>query len=99
MLFLALHGCRCIAHDHRGYGRSSQPRNGNDMDTFSDDLLALVDALALHDAIHVGHSTRGGEVARCISRHGSKRIAKAVLIGRGAAADAPVCHQSRRSAD
>jgi non-heme chloroperoxidase len=80
MLFLAQHGYRCIAHDRRGHGRSSQPWNGNDMDTYADDLAELVEALDLKDAIHVGHSTGGGEVARYIARHGTKRIAKAVLI-------------------
>jgi non-heme chloroperoxidase len=81
MLFLASRGYRCIAHDRRGHGRSSQPWNGNDMDTYADDLAELVQALDLRDAIHVGHSTGGGEVARYIGRHGSKRVAKAVLIG------------------
>jgi non-heme chloroperoxidase len=81
MLFLVQHGCRCIAHDRRGHGRSSQPWNGNDMDTYADDLAKLVEALDLKDAIHVGHSTGGGEVARYIGRHGTKRVAKAVLIG------------------
>ena len=81
MVFLAANGYRCIAHDRRGHGRSSQPWNGNDMDTYADDLAALVQALDLKDAIHVGHSTGGGEVARYIGRHGTKRVAKAVLIG------------------
>jgi non-heme chloroperoxidase len=81
MFFLASHGYRCIAHDRRGHGRSSQPWNGNDMDTYADDLEKLVEALDLKDAIHVGHSTGGGEVARYISRHGTKRVAKAVLMG------------------
>ena len=81
MLFLADHGYRCIAHDRRGHGRSSQPWNGNDMNTYADDLAELVEALDLKDAIHVGHSTGGGEVARYIGRHGTKRVAKAVLIG------------------
>ena len=81
MFFLASRGFRCIAHDRRGHGRSSQPSNGNDMDTYADDLAALVEALDLKDAIHVGHSTGGGEVARYIGRHGTKRVAKAVLIG------------------
>jgi non-heme chloroperoxidase len=80
MLFLASHGFRCIAHDRRGHGRSSQPWGGNDMDTYADDLAKLVEALDLKDAIHVGHSTGGGEVARYISRHGTKRVAKAVLV-------------------
>ena len=80
MFFLASHGYRCIAHDRRGHGRSSQPWTGNDMDTYADDLAALVDALDLADAVHVGHSTGGGEVARYIGRHGTKRVAKAVLI-------------------
>ena len=81
MLFLGSRGYRCIAHDRRGHGRSSQPWEGNDMDTYADDLAVLVEALDLKDAVHVGHSTGGGEVARYISRHGSKRVAKAVLIG------------------
>jgi non-heme chloroperoxidase len=81
MFFLASRGYRCIAHDRRGHGRSSQPWNGNDMDTYADDLAALVEALDLKNAIHIGHSTGGGEVARYIGRHGTKRVAKAVLIG------------------
>jgi non-heme chloroperoxidase len=81
MLFLADHGYRCIAHDRRGHGRSSQPWEGNEMNTYADDLAKLVEALDLRDAIHVGHSTGGGEVARYIGRHGTKRVAKAVLIG------------------
>jgi non-heme chloroperoxidase len=80
MFFLASRGFRCIAHDRRGHGRSSQPLTGNDMDHYADDLAALVEALDLKDAIHVGHSTGGGEVARYIGRHGTKRVAKAVLI-------------------
>jgi non-heme chloroperoxidase len=80
MQFLASRGYRCIAHDRRGHGRSSQPWNGNDMDTYADDLATLVEKLDLTQAIHVGHSTGGGEVARYIGRHGSKRVAKAVLI-------------------
>jgi non-heme chloroperoxidase len=81
MVFLGAHGYRCIAHDRRGHGRSSQPWNGNDMDTYADDLATLVETLNLKDAIHVGHSTGGGEVARYIGRHGTSRVAKAVLIG------------------
>ncbi len=81
MLFLADHGYRCIAHDRRGHGRSSQPWEGNEMNTYADDVAALTEALDLRDAIHVGHSTGGGEVARYIGRHGTKRVAKAVLIG------------------
>jgi non-heme chloroperoxidase len=81
MLFLASHGFRCIAHDRRGHGRSSQPWSGNDMDTYADDLAELVETLDLKDAVHVGHSTGGGEVVRYIGRHGSKRVAKIVLIG------------------
>ncbi len=80
MLFLAGEGYRCIAHDRRGHGRSSQPWDGNEMDTYADDLATLVQTLNLKDAIHVGHSTGGGEVARYIGRHGIKRVAKAVLI-------------------
>jgi non-heme chloroperoxidase len=81
MFFLASRGYRTIAHDRRGHGRSSQPWTGNDMDTYADDLAELVTALDLTDAIHVGHSTGGGEVARYIGRHGTGRVAKAVLIG------------------
>ena len=81
MWFLASKGYRCIAHDRRGHGRSSQPKNGNDMDTYADDLAALVESLDLKKAILVGHSTGGGEVARYIGRHGTKRVAKAALIG------------------
>jgi non-heme chloroperoxidase len=81
MFFLASRGFRCIAHDRRGHGRSSQPWTGNDMDTYADDLAALVQALDLKDAIHVGHSTGGGEVARYIGRHGTTRVAKVVLVG------------------
>src|SRR5262250_2774474 len=81
MFFLANHGYRCIAHDRRGHGRSSQPWHGNDMDTYADDLAQLVETLDLKSVIHVGHSTGGGEVARYIGRHGTKRVAKAVLIG------------------
>ncbi len=81
MFFLAARGYRCIAHDRRGHGRSSQPWNGNDLDTYADDLAELVQKLDLQGAIHVGHSTGGGEVARYIGRHGTKRVAKAVLIG------------------
>lgn len=80
MLFLAAHGYRCIAHDRRGHGRSSQAWTGNDMDTYADDLAVLTEALDLKDAIHVGHSTGGGEVVRYIARHGTKRVSKAVLI-------------------
>lgn len=81
MVFLAQHGYRCIAHDRRGHGRSSQPWNGNDMDTFADDLAELINALDLKDAILIGHSTGGGEVARYIGRHGTLRVAKTVLMG------------------
>ena len=81
MFFLASHGYRVIAHDRRGHGRSSQPWHGNDMDTYADDLAEIVQKLDLKDAVHVGHSTGGGEVARYIGRHGTKRVAKTVLIG------------------
>ena len=81
MFFLASRGYRVIAHDRRGHGRSSQPWAGNELDTYADDLAALVEALDLTNAIHVGHSTGGGEVVRYIGRHGTKRVAKAVLIG------------------
>jgi non-heme chloroperoxidase len=81
MLFLAERGYRVIAHDRRGHGRSSQPWGGNDMNTYADDMAALVSTLDLRNAVHVGHSTGGGEVARYIARHGTSRVAKAVLIG------------------
>lgn len=81
MFFLASRGYRCIAHDRRGHGRSSQPWHGNDIDTYADDLAGLTEALDLKDAVHVGHSTGGGEVTRYLGRHGTKRVAKAVLIG------------------
>lgn len=81
MFYLASRGFRVIAHDRRGHGRSSQPWHGNDLDTYADDLAELVSFLDLKDAVHVGHSTGGGEVARYIGRHGTKRVAKAVLIG------------------
>src|SRR3989338_8138667 len=81
MVFLASNGYRCIAHDRRGHGRSSQPWNGNDMDTYADDLSALIETLNLTDATLVGHSTGGGEVARYIGRHGTSRVARVVLVG------------------
>jgi non-heme chloroperoxidase len=81
MLFFGQHGYRVIAHDRRGHGRSTQTWDGNEMDTYSDDLAALFDKLDLKNAIMVGHSTGGGEVARYLGRHGTKRVAKAVLIG------------------
>jgi len=81
MYFLASRGYRCIAHDRRGHGRSSQPWNGNDLDTYADDLAELVQTLDLKNVIHVGHSTGGGEVTRYLGRHGTKRAVKAVLIG------------------
>jgi non-heme chloroperoxidase len=80
MFYLASRGYRCIAHDRRGHGRSSQPWNGNDLDTYADDLATLIDELDLHKAVLVGHSTGGGEVTRYIGRHGNSRLAKAVLI-------------------
>jgi len=79
--FVASGGYRAIAHDRRGGGRSSQPWDGNDMDTYADDLAALLDTLDLHDAVLVGHSTGGGEVTRYIGRHGTSRVAKALLVG------------------
>src|SRR5476651_49773 len=81
MLFLVQKGYRVIAHDRRGHGRSGQPGQGNDMDTYADDLAAVLDALDVKDAMLVGHSTGGGEVARYIGRHGTGRVSKAVLIG------------------
>jgi non-heme chloroperoxidase len=80
MFFLAEHGFRVVAHDRRGHGRSSQPTSGNDMNGYADDLAAVIEALDLHDVSLVGHSTGGGEVTRYIGRHGTKRVAKAVLI-------------------
>ena len=81
MYFLASNGYRCIAHDRRGHGRSSQPWNGNEMDTYADDLATLIETLDLKNVILIGHSTGGGEVARYIGRHSTKNVAKAVLIG------------------
>jgi len=81
LFFMASHGYRAIAHDRRGHGRASQPWEGNDMDHYADDLAALLETLDLHDAILVGHSTGGGEVAHYIGRHGTTRLAKAVLVG------------------
>jgi Predicted hydrolases or acyltransferases (alpha/beta hydrolase superfamily) len=81
MVFLASHGYRCIAHDRRGHGRSSQPWNGNEMDTYADDLSELIETLDLKSAILVGHSAGGGEVSRYVGRHGTKRVAKIVLVG------------------
>ena len=80
MFFLASKGYRCIAHDRRGHGRSSQPWNGNEMDTYADDLATLMEKLDLKNAILVGFSAGGGEVARYVGRHGTKRVAKAVLV-------------------
>ena len=81
MVFLGANGFRCIAHDRRGHGRSGQPWSGNDMNTYADDLGTLIETLDCNDAVLIGHSTGGGEVARYIGRHGSNRVAKAVLIG------------------
>ncbi len=80
MFYLASRGYRCIAHDRRGHGRSSQPWTANDMDTYADDLAELVQQLVLKDAVHVGQSTGGSEVSRYIARHGTERVAKVVLI-------------------
>lgn len=80
MMFLASNGYRCIAHDRRGHGRSSQPWNGNEMDTFADDLSELIETLALKDVVLIGFSMGGGEVARYIGRHGTKRVAKVALV-------------------
>jgi non-heme chloroperoxidase len=81
MVFLASHGYRCVAHDRRGHGRSSQPWNGNEMDTYADDLSELLEALGLRNAAMIGHSMGGGEVARYIGRHGTSRVARVVLMG------------------
>ncbi len=80
MLHLASNGCRCIAHDRRGHGRSSQPWHGNEMDTYTDDLAALIETLDLKNAVLIGFSTGGGEVARYVGRHGTKRVAKLALV-------------------
>jgi non-heme chloroperoxidase len=80
MLFLGSRGFRCIAHDRRGHGRSSQPWDGNDLDQYADDVSALLEALDVNDAIMVGHATGGGEVTRYIGRHGTRRVAKAILV-------------------
>ena len=80
MFFLASHGFRCVAHDRRGHGRSTQPWTGNDLDTYADDLATLLDALDINDATLVGHSTGGGEITRFVGRHGSRRVSKLVLI-------------------
>src|SRR3954467_14552765 len=80
MIFFLQHGYRVIAHDRRGHGRSSQTPSGHDMDTYAADAAAVVDHLDLRDAIHIGHSTGGGEVARYVAKHGAGRVAKAVLI-------------------
>ena len=99
MFFLASQGYRCIAHDRRGHGRSSQPWNGNDLDTYADDLAALVQALDLKNAVHVGHSTGGGEVARYIGRHGTGARGQGGADRRHSAADAEDRRQSGRDAD
>jgi len=81
LFFMGSNGFRAVAHDRRGHGRSSQPWDGNDMDRYADDLAAVIEALDLHDAVLVGHSTGGGEVTRYIGRHGTSRVSKAVLVG------------------
>ncbi|MFX6230338.1 alpha/beta hydrolase, partial [Acinetobacter baumannii] len=80
MMFFLNNGYRVIAHDRRGHGRSTQTATGNEMDTYAADVIELTDALDLKDAVHIGHSTGGGEVAHYIGRHGTKRVARAVLI-------------------
>ena len=97
MVFLASHGYRCIAHDRRGHGRSGQPWNGNDMDTYADDLAELLEALDLKGATLIGHSTGGGEVARYIGRHGTVPRRQSCLDGFGDAVDAENECQSRRT--
>ena len=99
LFLVASNGYRAIAHDRRGGGRSGQPWNGNDLDTYADDLAELIEALDLRDAVLVGHSTGGGEVTRYIGRHGTSRVAKAVLAERDPAADAQDRRQPRRPAD
>src|SRR5450759_1466943 len=81
MVYLASRGYRCIAHDRRGHGRSSQPSHGNEMDTYADDLSTLIDTLDLKGAALVGHSAGGGEVARYVGRHGTRRVVRAVPVG------------------
>ena len=81
MVFLVQNGYRTIAHDRRGHGRSDQPSGGNEMDTYADDLAELLEELDLKEAVLVGHSTGGGEVTRYVGRHGTSRVAKAVLVG------------------
>ncbi len=95
MMFLASRGYRCIAHDRRGHGRSDQPWNGNDMDTYANDLVELIEHLNLKNVVHVGHSTGGGEVARYIGRFGTERVAKAILIS----AVTPVMVKSEKNPD
>jgi non-heme chloroperoxidase len=80
LIFLSEHGCRVVAHDRRGHGRSSQPSNGNDMNTYADDLAELVEELDLRDFVLVGHSTGGGEITRYVGRHGTQRVAGIVLV-------------------
>ena len=99
MLFFLKHGYRVIAHDRRGHGRSTQVSDGHDMDHYADDLAALTAHLDLKNAIHVGHSTGGGEVAHYLGRHGESRVAKAVLIECGAADHGEDAGQSGRPAD
>ena len=99
MVFLASNGYRCIAHDRRGHGRSSQPWNGNDMDTYADDLSELIETLDLKGITLVGHSTGGGEVARYIGRHGTQSRRQDRAAGRGDAAEAQDGRQSRRHTD
>src|SRR5450756_3167291 len=91
MVFLASNGYRCIAHDRRGHGRSSQPWSGNEMDTYADDLSELIETLDLKGAVLIGFSAGGGEVARYIGRHGTKRVAKACLLYTSDAADDLLC--------
>src|SRR5919107_1627703 len=81
MMFFLQHGYRVIAHDRRGHGRSEQTSNGHDMDHYADDLAALTAHLDLRDAVHVGHSTGGGEVVHYLARHGESRVAKAAILG------------------
>ncbi len=99
MLFFLAQGYRVIAHDRRGHGRSSQTATGNEMDTYAADVAELAAALDLKDAVHVGHSTGGGEVARYVARHGKGRVAKAVLIGAVPPVMVKSDQQSRRAAD
>ena len=97
MMLVANNGYRAVAHDRRGHGRSSQPWDGNDLDTYADDLAEVIEKLNLKKIVLVGHSTGGGEVTRYIGRHGTKRVSKVVLVGRDSADHAAVGGRTRRA--